>query len=226
MKDRIKKLFKKRTTFVDDYNIDNLKLKNMSKYLWLIDPGHGGIINGKYQTEGKRSPEFDGKILYEGVFNREVANSIKAYCNEFKIDSVIIPDGEKDTSLFKRVQIANKLAKTNNCIYISIHANAGGGTGFEIFTSPGETKSDPIASDLYKIFEKEFPELKPRKDYSDNDPDKEAPFYVLTKTNCPAILVECAFMDTYEPDWKLLSSHSGVQRFANAIKKLIKQYER
>ena len=39
----------------------------MSQYTWLLDPGHGGIIDGVYQTAGKRSPKFpDGSVLYEG----------------------------------------------------------------------------------------------------------------------------------------------------------------
>ena len=37
----------------------------MSRYTWLLDPGHGGIIDGVYQTAGKRSPIFpDGSVLY------------------------------------------------------------------------------------------------------------------------------------------------------------------
>ena len=51
----------------------------MSKYIWLLDPGHGGLIDGVYQTRGKRSPPFaDGSILYEGVFNRDVVSRILA----------------------------------------------------------------------------------------------------------------------------------------------------
>ena len=42
----------------------------MSKYLYIFDPGHGGLVDGKYQTAGKRSPKFaDGKVLFEGVNN-------------------------------------------------------------------------------------------------------------------------------------------------------------
>jgi len=49
----------------------------MSRYTWLLDPGHGGIIDGVYQTAGKRSPRFpDGSILYEGEFNRDVVKRI------------------------------------------------------------------------------------------------------------------------------------------------------
>ncbi len=29
----------------------------MARYTWLLDPGHGGIIDGVYQTAGKSSPD-------------------------------------------------------------------------------------------------------------------------------------------------------------------------
>ena len=54
----------------------------MSRYTWLLDPGHGGFIDGVYQTAGKRSPEFpDGSRLYEGEFNRDVVSRIMDLCS-------------------------------------------------------------------------------------------------------------------------------------------------
>ena len=59
----------------------------MSKYTWLLDPGHGGIIDGVYQTAGKRSPKFpDGSVLYEGEFNRDVVGRIIKLCQDNNID--------------------------------------------------------------------------------------------------------------------------------------------
>ena len=44
----------------------------------ILDAGHGGIINGNYQTPGKRSPVFSGgQQLFEGEFNRAVKARIK-----------------------------------------------------------------------------------------------------------------------------------------------------
>lgn len=43
----------------------------------LLDNGHGGIVNGEYQTTGKRSPIWDdGSQLFEGEFNRAIVNRI------------------------------------------------------------------------------------------------------------------------------------------------------
>ena len=43
------------------------------KLVILLDAGHGGIIDGKYQTSGKRSPKWkDGTQYFEGVGNRQI----------------------------------------------------------------------------------------------------------------------------------------------------------
>ena len=42
----------------------------MSKKIWLLDPGHGGLDpeTGKYVTSGKRSPKWeDGSQYFEGL---------------------------------------------------------------------------------------------------------------------------------------------------------------
>lgn len=185
------------------------------KYLWILDAGHGGMIDGNYQTKGKRSPKWpDGRQLFEGEFNRDVVNRIAALCEGNCIDYHILVPEQEDISLGERVRRANRLHKNQKCIYVSIHANAGGGTGWEVFTSPGDTKADPIATVFAKKAAASFPDFRMRKDLSDDDPDKEASFYVLKHTRMPAILTENFFMDRLSPDCELLFSHSGRQQIA------------
>ncbi|MDQ9823580.1 hypothetical protein RFZ44_09590, partial [Acinetobacter sp. 163] len=68
------------------------------------------------------------------------------------------------------------------------------GTGWEAYTTPGDTDADLLASCLYeeatKVFGARTPLLKVRTDLTDGDPDKEANFYLLKKTSCPAVLTE------------------------------------
>ena len=61
--------------------------------------------------------------------------------------------------LGERVRIANEIAAKNNgrAIYVSVHGNAGGGTGFEVYTSKGQTKSDKIAGFYMDAMAEEFP---------------------------------------------------------------------
>ncbi len=202
----------------------------MNKYTWLLDSGHGGLIDGKYQTKGKRSPQWDDGTpqLFEGVFNRAIRshliNLIVRMPSGKGLAYFVLNDGDKDMSLPERVKLANKYHKQHgNCVLLSIHGNAGGGTGFEVFTSPGETASDPIATVFCEEIMKEFPGRIFRADYSDKDPDKEAPFYLLERTTCPAVLTENGFMDRLE-DCKFMQSVEGQQRIAlahfNAMKRL------
>jgi len=188
------------------------------KKLWLLDPGHGGIINGIYQTSGKRSPTWqDGpirSILYEGEFNRDIVRQLAGMLKWAGIEHRVIVPEEHDISLAERVRRANEW--NSNAVYVSVHANAGGGTGYEVYTSPGQTKSDEIATVFLDTFAQVFPEAKPRLDISDGDPDKEAKFYVLVKTSMPAVLSESFFMDNEDECKKYLMTPEGRNLIAMA----------
>ena len=202
-----------------------------SKYLWILDNGHGGIVDGVYQTPGKRSPVWpDGKVLYEGEFNRAIVDRLMAMCEANSIDAINLVNTPNDISLSERVSTANKLAKSSDkpCIYVSIHANGfsdESANGWEVYTSPGETKSDKIATVLYEKAEAAFPERKMRKDTRDGDPDKEANFYVLVHTTMPAILSENFFMTNYRECHEILMSESGRDRVAKIHFEMIQQIE-
>ena len=187
-----------------DIEIDT-QSDNQSKYLWLLDPGHGGIIDGEYQTAGKRSPRFaDNSVLYEGELNRALVKRIHNSCKAAGISSLILVPEDTDISLKERVNRANTLYKTDKrAVYLSVHANAFGNDwnkahGWSCYTSKGETRSDEIATIFYRMMAAEFPERKMRIDDTDGDPDKEADFYVLKKTAMPAVLTENFFMTNGE----------------------------
>lgn len=170
----------------------------------ILDNGHGGVINGIYQTEGKRSPNWECGILYEGMFNRWVINRLIEKMDRFGVKYYHISPELTDVSLDMRVRRANDIYKKNKKVYyLSIHANAGGGEGIEGFTSVGETSSDKIATKFLNQLKIDFSNNKFRFDYSDGDPDKESQFYVLRNTNCPAFLLECGFMDHHDDYLKL-----------------------
>ena len=199
----------------------------------LIDAGHGGInpSTGEYVTSGKRSPMLpDGSVFYEGVNNRVIANMIHAELKEQGFESMLLVNTWQDVSLGWRVRKANKITKEHpNTILISIHSDAFGDgkkwtspSGISAFTSKGETKSDKYATIfLEKMFNHFNGIAKFRTDYyRDNDPDKEADFYILRKTKCPAILFELGFHTNLEElqrmmteDWKQRVVKSIVEGF-------------
>jgi N-acetylmuramoyl-L-alanine amidase len=187
----------------------------MSKFHYLLDPGHGGMVNGQYATAGKRSPVWeDGRQLFEGVFNRMVVRRIAQLCQNEGIQCTILVPEEQDVSLGERVRRANAIASQHPSIFVSVHANAGGGTGWEVFTTPGLTKSDAVATIFFNSARKFLPTFKMRADFSDGDPDQESNFYVIKNTICPAILTENLFMDTLKPDCEFLMSPQGVETIA------------
>lgn len=179
----------------------------------ILDNGHGK------ETAGKKSPIWpDGTQLFEWKFNRDIVSRI---CILLDADNIryerLVPE-DFDISLKERCRRANIIHdKTGGkCFLISVHGNAGGGTGWEWYTTPGTTSADEIATILCKSFEREFgKKYKMRFDNSDGDPDKEADFYILRHTKCPAVLTENFFMD-HSLDCKLMLSEDGRQRIAEA----------
>lgn len=191
------------------------------KPIVILDNGHGA------DTPGKRSPIWaDGTQLHEWQFNREIVKRIAIELDALNIPYEILTPEDNDISLGERCRRANRIYQANhrNAYLLSIHANAGGGTGWECFTSVGETKSDDIATILCREAESTFIGQRMRFDHVDGDPDKEAQFYILRKTACPAILTENFFMDT-EKDCRYIMSEEGkiaiVQMHVESIKEII-----
>lgn len=178
----------------------------------LLDNGHGK------ETPGKRSPLWpDGSQLYEYEFNRDVARRVHAALALRGVDCELIVTEICDIALAERVRRVNKIARTvgpNNCLLVSIHANAGSGTGWEAWTSIGQTAADNYATIFYEEAARAFPDKRMRKDMSDSDPDKEENFYLLKHTICPAVLTENFFMDT-RVDCQLIFSGRGRQQVAD-----------
>ena len=178
----------------------------------LIDNGHGRA------TVGKRSPVWpDGKQLFEYEFNRDIARRMHEALTARGTDSVPVVPEIDDIPLAERTRRVNEIAAQvgpENCLLVSIHANAGGGTGWEAWTSVGETEADNYATIFYEEAARAFPEQRMRMDTTDGDPDKEAHFYLLRHTTCPAIITENFFMDT-EADCRLILSEEGRKHVAD-----------
>lgn len=198
----------------------------------LLDNGHAK------STPGKRSPVFeDGKQFFEYEFARDIVNRISKELEKLNISyKIVTPEVDKDIALSTRANRINrycqKLGK-NNCLLISVHANASGNgkqwmpaRGWSVWTTKGKTKSDAYADIFYKEAEKLLPlyGMTVRKDLSDGDCDYESDFTILYKSWCPAILTENLFQDN-KIDCEFLMSEKGrdviAQIHVNAIKKIL-----
>lgn len=192
----------------------------LRKPIFLIDSPHG------IDTPGKRSP--DGR-LREYRYGREVACGIVDVLTALGETAFLLVKEETDVPLAERVARVKAYCRqygTDNVILISPHVNAAGrggwlnGRGWCVYTSPGQTKSDVLATYLFNAAKAEFeyfeydktftvkgPQKPLRADYSDGDPDHEARFYILVKTPCIAVLTESLFQDN-EQDVEFLL-HEG-----------------
>lgn len=199
----------------------------------LIDNGHGS------NTPGKCSPD---KSLREYRWAREIAARIENVLKTKGIDARRIVIEETDVPLAIRATRVNAICRQvgkQNVILISVHSNAAGGDGtwksaggWCVYTTPGKTKADDLATELWNAAQSE---LKPyaerfkvlqnageydsrqvpfRADWSDGDPDYEANFYIIRKTLCPAVLTESLFQDN-RADVDFLLSEAGKAAIVN-----------
>lgn len=157
-----------------------------------LDPGHARL------TAGKRS--FDGKLL-EYEFNRDVAKRMQAILEQHNIEVVYSCDPviDKDTTEVSRVRNANA---TGANIFVSLHANAYGSdwnsaNGWEIYVCAKGGEAEKLAKAIHA---ESIPYLGVR-----DRGVKENPFYVLTQTVMPAVLIEHAFYTNKEECSLLLS---------------------
>lgn len=212
----------------------------------LIDNGHG------IDTSGKCSPD---KRLREYKWAREIARMLENALKAKGIDARRIVTEETDVSLPVRARRVNDVCRKvgkQNVLLISIHSNAAGNDGkwksaggWCVYTTPGKTKSDDLATELWNAAQKS---LKPyadrfkvlqkageydsrqipfRADWSDGDPDYEANFYIIKKTSCPAVLTESLFQDN-SADVDFLLSEAGkkaiVDLHVNGIVNYLNKY--
>ena len=195
------------------------------KHIYLIDPGHGGFIDGVYQTAPRKMYQHSpSEIFYEGLYNRKIADLLMRKLWEENIPTINLAPSDLDIPLLVRANIANSYYEHyRNAVLLSLHSNSGGGAGFEVFTSPGPTYSDHLAQRLGEELIAGFQDIPFRADTSDGDLDKEEDFTILTQTYCPAVLVECLFFDNYneyllleDADFRL----AYVRTLVNWIKKV------
>lgn len=205
---------------------------NMSKYYYILDPGHGGLIDGVYQTKGKRSPVWeDGSIYYEGVGNRQIAKKVGDQLKKLGIDFAytVDPSNGKDVSLGTRTNFINKLPAKNK-IAISIHSNgvedqAAYGWQVHIYEEPTTKKyserSLAIAELFRDTFKAEFKDIKLR----GKEGIVKNNLHMTRETTCPTILLENFFHTNKKECKEILMTEEGQNRIVKCIVQAICKLE-
>lgn len=220
-----------------------LQPKRKDIYVVLTLP-HGGLhpVTFEYMTAGKRSTNWTGAeppihgidIYYEGVGSRDIIFKAKHMLDLLGIPVIVIGHTWKDWSLTKKWTAVNNLdIDKKRAFGDEIHSNSTSKvidvvTGFEVFTSPGDTPADPMATIRMEELAKEFPGMKPRTGYGTvkeetRDMDKEARFSMLVYTDIPFTITESVFHNEEQFCKNILMKEEGRYRIARAC---VKSYVR
>ena len=185
----------------------------------VIDPGHAGRNIDPGAVNGSTGLQEADVAL---VISRQVASYLLNVGYEVKLTRTEWEQEETD-DLSYRTALANDWGAD---IFISLHCNSAANQsaeGYEVWTSPGNTLGDKLATRIYGQIAAEFPDRAGRTDYSDGDPDKESRFYVLVHTDAPACLVEMAFISN-DAEAALLVDAAWQDRYARAIARGVTDY--
>lgn len=151
-----------------------------------LDAGHGG-----------KDP---GAVGLNGLREKDVALAVTLRLGAMLVAAgVVVNYTRKDDrylELHERAQIANE-AGTD--LFLSIHCNSASkraASGYEVFTTPGQTAADVFATCLFLDYSRAFPSKLKRIDDTDGDADKEANFAVLRLSTMPAALFELDFISS------------------------------
>ena len=171
--------------------------------------------------------------MREYAYNRLIARRIAERLQSLGYDATLIVPEDTDIPLLERCRRVNDICRAygkDNVILISVHINAAGNgsqwmtaRGWSAYTTKGNTKSDQLATCLYKAVGKYLPGHIIRTDCTDGDLDLEENFYILRHSLCPAVLTENLFMDNPEDCWFQLSKE-GQEAIVNLHIDGIREY--
>lgn len=164
------------------------------------DAGHGG------SDPGACANGIQEKSINLVIMTRALDTLEKDYQD---VQTLNIRNGDQTMSLKQRTDKANAWGAD---FYISVHNNAGGGTGMETYRLPGAyastVKKQSIIHNEVMAYLKGF-SVKDRG-------MKTANFHVLRETKMSAVLIECLFVD-HPKDAALLKQTAVLNGIGDAI---------
>src|SRR5699024_10896033 len=152
-----------------------------------LDAGHGGHDGGATANG-----------LKEKDLTLDIAKRIQSKLKNYNVKVIMTRTTDKFLSLTERTNIANR---NKADLFLSVHINSSGGTGFESFIYNGsiQTATKGYQSTLHSAIMKQI-------DVKDRG-KKSANFAVVRQSNMPAVLTETLFIDTKSDANKLKDSN-------------------
>lgn len=175
----------------------------------VLDAGHGGHDSGA-----------TGYGLKEKSIALDIVKGIKLGLEKYgNIDVILTRTNDTYLTLEQRVQIEKK-AKAN--MFVSVHLNAGGGTGFESYVDDRLSNDSRTVKRQRVLHDAIMKELHTIDKNLANRGTKKANYYVIRNTNSDAVLTENLFIDT-KKDTDLLKKHKTIQAIINGhVKGIVK----
>lgn len=167
-----------------------------------ISVGHGGTDSGAVANGVK-----------EKDLNLSIALACRDYLEKHGVTVKMSRTKDENDTLSEAIKECNAFAPD---LAVDIHNNAGGGDGAEVFYShlggKGKTLAENILSEIVKVGQNSRG-AKIRKNANGKD------YYgFIRETSCPAVIVECAFVDN-ATDLKILATESDKHSMGVAIAK-------
>ena len=167
-----------------------------------ISAGHGGSDPGAVANNTK-----------EKDLNLSIAKACRDELKRHGVEVKMSRTKDENDPLSEEIKECNAFSPD---LAVSIHNNAGGGDGAEAFYHYGGGKSKTLAENILAEIVKVGQNsrgAKIRKNSSGKD------YYgFIRETSCPAVIVECAFVDNAQ-DLKILATESDRQKVGRAIAK-------
>ncbi len=140
----------------------------------VIDAGHGGYDRGG----------IPGNLVAEKTMTLDVSQRLKAILQRSGYNVIMTRNSDVFVPLGTRVAVANA---QQNAIFVCVHFNSAtrrGASGIETYFYSAE--SAPLASSIHASVLAVAP--------SENRGVRRRGYFVLRRTNIPAVLVECGFL--------------------------------
>lgn len=188
------------------------------KKVIFIDPGHGGKDPGKVGVNGELEKDINLNIAlilrdllekegYEVIMTREIDMGLYEETDSNK----------KNADMRNRVKLIND---TNPVLAVSIHQNSfsqESSHGAQVFYYEGSVEGKKFASVMQKTMKEYIADGNHRVEKANSA------YYMLKKSTCPLIIVECGFLSNYK-EAKLLTTQDYQTKMAEAIRNGILKY--
>ena len=182
----------------------------------MIDAGHGGIDPGAKSLDGK---------MNEKDLALQISQKVQQLASGYNVNVVMTRTDENlpggTTSIHDGLRYRTALAeKMKPDIYISIHISHTGEqmetakTGFEIFVPNAETERVNQSKELGSAVAQELSKLYATNQTLKQRSDKN--IWVLQQTPCPALLIECGFINN-DKDLAYFSNSNNQEAVAKKI---------